>query len=101
MVGKSGSNPAVKSKTNLTCAASDPSWVRNGKIRLHPVRCGNVGNRTNPRATLIKVGLCRAGLINKAPETLQMCVVQDQTQPALAERVFKARFESQPELCWH
>lgn len=63
---KLGSNPAVESKTNFTCAVSDPSYGRNGKIRLHPVRCWNMGNRSNPRAMLIKAVPCRAGLINKA-----------------------------------
>lgn len=82
VVVKLGSNPAVKSKTNFTCAVSDPSCVRNGKIRLHPVRCWNMGNWTNPRAMLIKAELCQAGLINKGPETPQMRTVRDQTQSA-------------------
>lgn len=36
MVVNSGSNPAVRPKTNVTCAVSDPSCVWSGKIRLHP-----------------------------------------------------------------
>jgi hypothetical protein len=39
VVVKLESNPAVGSKTNFTCTVSDPSCMRNGKIRLHPVRC--------------------------------------------------------------
>lgn len=98
-----GSSPAVESKTNFTCAGSDPSCVWSGTIRLHPLRCWNMGNRTNPRATLIKAELRQAGLINKAPKTPQMGVVQDQNQPALTNgwEALEAPFEAQPELCWH
>lgn len=97
-----GSSPAVESKTNFTCAGSDPSCVWSGKIRLHSVRCWNMGNWTKPRATLIKAELCQAGLINKAPKTPQMGVVQDQTQPALTQgwEAREAPFEAQPGLCW-
>lgn len=92
----------VKDKLHLCCFRSIMCMKWKDKV-THPERCWNMGNRSNPRATLIKAELCRAGLINKGPETPQMYVVQDQTQPALIHgwEALEAPFEAQPELCWH
>lgn len=73
MLVKPGSHPAVGSKANFTCTGLDPSCMQNGKIRLHPVRCWNMGNRTDPWAMLIKAELCQEGLINQRGGRLPKC----------------------------
>lgn len=49
MVVKPGSNPAVESKINLTCAVSDPSMGRKWKDKVTPREVLKHGKLNQPK----------------------------------------------------